>query len=342
MDNQQAKTTLNFTTVRDNLPFAAIWPEALDEIPLSEKIVSLIVGVFFLIISIGIASSWINDSNNGSNGVAAAIFLVFLMACFCAAIMALPIMKGYQRARTFIRGTAFAQANGFLFTKGQKEPGFPGVIFSIGDTRRASSMIEGNYNNREFKVFNYSYMQGSGKNRSEYDKGVIMVKLPRKLPNVIFDSKSNNFMGISNLGATFSRSQKFTLEGDFNNHFDVYAPQNYGVDVLYFMTPELMALLVDEAGNYDIEVVDDNLFFYAPEFDFKTKQLDSIFKIIQTIGGEFSENTELYADDRVGNPAMNVVAEPGRRLKQSVSWLSIAAIVIYIVLRILAEVADSR
>lgn len=333
MNGEQTKTSLNFSTVQDNLPLIMIWHTVLNELFASISLFSLIILVFFacMLAFVGIALA-------ASGGILYFIFGLMFISVFTTGL----VLKTAKRTRALMGATNFAQANGFYFLKGQKEPGFSGVIFSIGDTRRVSSLVEGNYANHEFKIFNYSYMEGSGRNRSEHAKGVVMVKLPRKLPNVVFDSKSNNFMGMSNIGASFSRSQKFTLEGDFNKHFDVYAPQNYGVDVLYFMTPELMALLVDEASNYDIEVVDNSLYFYAPELDFTTKQLGGIFRIIQNVGGEFSENTELYADERVGNRAMDYVAEPGRRLKQGVSWLSVAGIIIYIVLRILAEIADSR
>ncbi|HEX5456063.1 MAG TPA: hypothetical protein VFW77_01720 [Candidatus Saccharimonadales bacterium] len=333
MNNEQTKTNLNFATVEDDLPLTKIWHRVMNELFASISLFSLIMFMFFVAM---IFFAGILVASNG--GV---VYIILGLVCILIFIAVL-VLKTAKKTREQLRAADFATANGFYFLREQKDPGFAGVIFSLGDTRRATCMIEGNYGKREFKIFNYSYMQGSGKNRSEYDKGVIMIKLPRRLPNVVFDSKANNHFGISTLGTTFKSSEKFTLEGDFNKHFDVYAPQNYGLDVLYFITPELMALMVDEASNYDIEVVDDNLFFYAPAFEFTKSQLANIFKLIRNIGGEFSENTELYADERVGNRAMDYVSEPGRRLKRGVSWLSIAGIIIYLAIRILIEIVDNR
>jgi hypothetical protein len=279
------------------------------------------------------ASLVVSTSDSGNSPAVILFIWVFLLAIFVSMFW-----KMSKKTKAMLRASDLSQANGFSFTKGTKDPFYPGFLFSVGDTKNAWGIVEGTYNHREFKIFNYSYMQGHGRNRSEHDKGVVMVKLPRKLPNVIFDSKSDNFFGMSSLGASFSRGQKFTLEGDFNNHFDVYAPQNYGLDVLYFITPELMALLVDEAGKFDIEVVDDNLFFYGPEFDFTAAQLTSIFKLIDNIGGEFSENTQRYADERIGDRSFNMVAEPGRRLKRSISWVSVAGVAIYIIFQILSGI----
>lgn len=339
MQEEKPASGLNLTTVRDSLPLFSIWHEVARQIFSAMSVVSVVVTGFFICMFVFASFALSMSADSGTAG-----YLTFILFAggFIAIVVFGLIFRTAKRTRALLRASALAGANGFNFLQGQKDPVYAGLVFSIGDTHRAYSIVEGSYNQREFKIFNYSYMEGHGKSRSEHNKGVIMVKLPRKLPNVVFDSKSNNFMGNNSLGATFSGSQRFTFEGDFNKHFDVYAPANYGVDVLYFMTPELMALLIDEASKYDIEVVDDNLFFYAPEFDFKTQQMVSIFKIIQTIGGEFSENTERYADERVGSKDLNMVAEPGRRLKKSVSWVSVAVIILYIALQVLPGLLSSQ
>lgn len=338
--NQTAKAPgLNTAGVKDNLPLVAIWRQVMNEI-LSAVGVVAVVSALFLIFMVGFGVLiWRAASN--SDPVQTLLAVVFAVA-FIAVILLGLVSKVAKKTRVMLRAESLARANGFNFIKGVKNPGYPGLILSIGDTRNSLSIIEGSYKNHSFKAFNYSYMEGSGKNREEHNKGVIMVKLPRKVPNVVFDSKANNIFGMSSLGTTFGRSQRFSFEGDFNKHFDVYAPQNYGRDVLYFMTPELMALLVDEANNYDIEVVDDNLFFYAPEFDFKKQQLEAIFKLIATLGGEFSDNTQRYADERVGDKTVNMIAEPGRRLKRGISWISVVVIIIYILLQVLPGIISDQ
>lgn len=338
MDNQQTETNINLDGVEDNLPLSVVWRQSVKEILSSTGIVAVVSMVFFLCMAVFGVLIWRASTN--SDPVQTLLAIVFVIAFISIVLLGLG-QKVAKKVSVFLRASAFARSNGFTATKGLKDPGYPGFIFSIGDTKNALSIVEGNYKNHGFKVFNYSYMEGNGKDRDEYNKGVIIVKLPRKVPNVVFDSKANNIFGMSTLGTSFSGSQKFTFEGDFNKHFDVYAPQNYGRDVLYFMTPELMALLVDEAGNYDIEVVDDNLFFYAPEFDFKKLQLQSIFKLIANLGGEFSDNTQRYADERVGDKNINMVAAPGRRLKRGISWITVVAVIVYIAFWVLGQLADS-
>lgn len=44
--------------------------------------------------------------------------------------------------------------------------------------------------------------------------------------------------------------QKFTLEGDFNQYFDVYAPQGSSIETLSVLTPDVMAYLIDLGQKY--------------------------------------------------------------------------------------------
>ncbi|MDB5170312.1 MAG: putative rane protein [Candidatus Saccharibacteria bacterium] len=50
--------------------------------------------------------------------------------------------------------------------------------------------------------------------------------------------------------------QKFTLEGDFSEHFDVYAPQGSAPETLSVLTPDVMAYLLDlgQRSHWNIEI----------------------------------------------------------------------------------------
>ncbi len=68
---------------------------------------------------------------------------------------------------------------------------------------------------------------------------------------------------MSNLPTTFSRDQRLSLEGDFDQHFALYCPTGYERDALYLFTPDVMARFIDNAAALDVEIVDDRLFLYA-------------------------------------------------------------------------------
>ncbi len=47
------------------------------------------------------------------------------------------------------------------------------------------------------------------------------------------------------------------LEGDFGKHFELHVPAGYERDALYVLTPDVMQVLIDEAADRRVEIVDD-------------------------------------------------------------------------------------
>ena len=113
-----------------------------------------------------------------------------------------------------------------------------------------------------------------------------------------------------------------------------------------------MARLIDEAGLFDVEIIDDWMFLYsARTFDLSDpRALSRVFRIIDTVGEKTLDRTELYADAKVvsgavaaasGAPlgarmAANIVAPQGRRLRRG---LSVGTIVVLIGVAIYAVVS---
>jgi hypothetical protein len=124
------------------------------------------------------------------------------------------------------------------------------------------------------------------------------------------------------------RKQILHLEGDFDEHFTLYCPQQYEQDALYIFTPDLMALLIDEASPYDVELVDQWMFVYSSRPFQMTEPavLQRLFTIADTVGAKALDQTEHYADDRIGDPAANFVAPQGARLKRGVSVFGVVVI----------------
>ena len=83
------------------------------------------------------------------------------------------------------------------------------------------------------------------------------------LPHIVLDATSNNGLFGSNLPSTFARSQRLSLEGDFDRYFSMYCPEGYETDALYLFTPDIMARFIDNAAALDVEIVDDWLFLYT-------------------------------------------------------------------------------
>lgn len=238
-----------------------------------------------------------------------------------------------SQAKQELRLQAFAPANGLQYEAKGSPHDLPGMLFrNIESESHLTTLVSGTYHQVPFFVSNAFIVTGSAKSRAENWYGVIRVKLSRKVPHILLDSRHNNFLGLSNLRRSVHSNQRLQLEGDFNTHFNLYVPQGYERDALYFITPELMALLIDKGATFDVELIDDNLFIYSSK-RFRLEdpaKLADIFHIIDTLGVEFEANTHRYADANIGNRAANVVAPAGQRLKRSVPWVLILLIALYI------------
>ena len=154
---------------------------------------------------------------------------------------------------------------------------------------------------------------------------------------MVLDAKANNLLRISNLSNTINRSQVLSLEGDFDSYFTLYAPEQYKRDALYVFTPDVMAALIDHGKEYDIEIVDDMMYFYSstPFALDAPEQYERTLAIIDTIRDELVDQAGYYADERVGNREMNTVAMEGQRLKMRISFVTAVTIAIVIYIQII-------
>lgn len=156
----------------------------------------------------------------------------------------------------------FARANGMTYLAGMAGPGLPGMIFGLGTQRRSSDLVRGD-RPRFVEFGNYSYVTGIGKSRRMHEWGYVAVRLDAPLPNIVLDAKGNNSIFGTNLPASFDKSQRLRLEGDFDRYFSLYCPAGYERDALYLFTPDLMARFIDRAAALDVEIVDDWMFLYG-------------------------------------------------------------------------------
>lgn len=288
-------------------------------------VVTISAGVFALSILLWLYSRFF------SQGSSTFVILVTMLVA-AGVITAFRLAASQATWARLLRLSRFAAANGLAFTANGIVPGYAGAIFGIGSARRVPERLS-RAAPPSFDVGNLDYTTGSGKNRTVHHWGYLAIKLDRMLPQMILDAKSNNFFG-SNLPVKFSRSQVLRLEGDFDTYFTLYCPKEYERDALYVFTPDLMARLIDEAAQFDVEIVDDWMFLYsARPFDLlNAAMLARIARIVDTVGDRTLTRTERYADDRAASGvasaagtsplgarmAANTVARQGRRLQRGV------------------------
>ena len=160
------------------------------------------------------------------------------------------------------------------------------------------------------------------------DLGYLAIRLPLRLPHLVLDARENDGI-LSSLQHQPRRSQRLRLEGDFDLHFHLFAPKGYERDALYVFTPDLMALLIDETGDLDVEIRADMLIVYRPGgFDLADAATWERFaRIRSTVGAKAWTQTDGYRDDRVSAGLSASVGPDGRRLKRALPrgvWVAIA------------------
>lgn len=297
--------------------------------------VLLVISMIFISVATSIFGVVAISVQNGPPSAGEIIALIFPTG-FIIAIVVIILLAARSGLRagsweTWYRLDTFAKANGMIFSPVDPSPSYPGAIFNIGDSRKALNHLR-SATDRYLDIGNYRYSTGSGKSRSTHTWGFMALHLDRKLPHMVLDAKANNgLFGTTNLPTTFSKDQVLSLEGNFNEHFTLYCPKQYERDALYVFTPDLMALLIDNAAPYDVEIVDDWMFVYSStEFQSANPAVyQRLFQIVDTVGAKTLSQTDRYLDERVGDFAANFVAPQGQRLKRGVAVGSVIFFVIF-------------
>ncbi len=127
----------------------------------------------------------------------------------------------------------------------------------------------------------------------EVYNSVLELDLPRKLPHLFFDAPDAR--GLQFIPYLY-KSQKTSLEGDFDNHFVTYFPHHYHIDARSIISPEVMAAMID-SGVSDIEILNDKLYMYSA-----LMPVGDIPKFIaegQQIQRKLSDHIVYYRDEKL-------------------------------------------
>lgn len=128
----------------------------------------------------------------------------------------------------------------------------------------------------------------------------VAVTLPVPLPHLLLDATADDARG-GDLPASVGRGQRLSLEGDFDRSFRLFAPVEYERDALYLLTPDVMAALVDDAADFDVEMVDDTLVFFRRGLaDFAAAgPWEATGRILDGVAARIRRRAVRYRDERV-------------------------------------------
>jgi hypothetical protein len=286
--------------------------------------------IFVIALCFGVLRTWALNATTDLWFIA--FFVNFSAAAVIGAVIWwICVVVSEKTMERRIRFEHFARDNNLTYLPDHAEPTYQGIIFSSGSQRQLYDRFRGD----GFEAGNYQYTVQHGKSSSTYKYGYIRIDLERHVAHMLLDAKHNNMkifgLNISNLPVTLNKDQTLSLEGDFNEHFTLYAPKEYERDALYIFTPDLMALLIDHVAQFDVEVIDDQLFVYGKEFRFVDRQAwQRISEIISKVGQKTITRTDYYADEKIGDRNQDIIANPGKRLRRGVPWYVIVFAVLWI------------
>ena len=288
-----------------------------------QVVVLVIIGVVGFSVFGNVLSFFLALATHGTMAEGPAAILVPVVLFAAAAGLAVAVWRGWTGTTAMwekrLRLREFADARAATYTGVITAPPYPGMIFDIGTSRSAVDSVRA-HAGRALEIANYRYTVKQGKNSTTYHWGFVALRLDRRLPHMVLDASSNNLLFGSNLPRRFARDSVLSLEGDFDKYFTLYCPPEYGRDALYVFTPDLMALLIDESSAFDVEIVDDWMFVYATKpFDLLQPSVwQRLDRIVQTVGSKTLDQTRRYADERVADRSLNIVAPQGRRMRRGI------------------------
>ena len=208
---------------------------------------------------------------------------------------------------------------------------------------------------RSLEFANYELRTGAAGSRNTQFGGFCAVRLTTSLPHIVLQARGGPLLSAATLPA---RSQRLSLEGDFDDYFTLYCPAEYERDALYLFTPDVMARLIDRVRGFDVEIIDDWLFFVTRRdvvtLDPATWQglADATSALSDKIGRwerwrddrlpEVTPGSTVGADATAGPAAAPAatVAKPGRRLRMSLGARALIWAVPVVVLLILVVLAN--
>ena len=202
----------------------------------------------------------------------------------------------YEKAsKTFMQH--FAKTNGFHYEEMALRETASGRLFGVGTNRHISHVLLGKYQNYPIRIFNYEYVIGSGKHRQTYYFTVLEISFEKtKFPHILLQSdKMWRHSYRDYLGEV--KDTQIHVQGQFEDHFKLYATKGYEVEVLEIFTPDLLMYLVEKAKYFNIEFSDNKITIFDDTTLSTKKELDLLFEIAKKILGSHGEIIDRLHDD---------------------------------------------
>lgn len=226
-----------------------------------------------------------------------------LIAFFGLTLVAIPLIitiyLGYrprdeQKLRR-ARLEQFAADNGLAYQELNIHPSLKGTFFRTDKTRYKQTYdVLYDPLDHGFEIGNFRYLGlMNSKSDISYEYSYARVRLSKRLPHVLLDSKANTTY-MSNLPE--HPHGLAPLEADIGDHFRLYGKKGSDVLARYVFTSDIMAMILDYGRMYDIEIIDDQLLLYLsrPLDIFREGEIERVLMMLDALSDKLDYQTRRY------------------------------------------------
>jgi hypothetical protein len=146
---------------------------------------------------------------------------------------------------------AFAAANGWQYDASAPAPQVDVPLFA----RLQDARVTDRFSDPTFEVGTVTGAIRGGE--KTFSVGYLAVRLTRPLPQFELEAVRNNAAKGASVPLSIPDGEQMPLVGDLAGSFSLYGPPGHEGDALNIFTPELLALLADKTGDFDVEIVND-------------------------------------------------------------------------------------
>jgi hypothetical protein len=186
------------------------------------------------------------------------VYNLFFLPVFLAFLAYGYIQRNIRHA--FMR--QFAKTNNFSYQKQAPVEQFPAPYLEMGHSRKIEDVVSGKYLGLPVSFFTFSCTVGYGKSAKHIIFTACEIHYIANLPRIFLDSLHHDFLG-AEIFTKSSYGEIISLEGDFNKYFTLYVPKGFEREALQIFAPDIMAKLIDNSKQFDLEFFGDHLYVYS-------------------------------------------------------------------------------
>lgn len=229
-------------------------------------------------------------------GLLPAQLAVALGGALLVGYVATAIRRGVRRRASL---WALAAELGWSYTSDVSNRPWGGSVDEQIDRahRTSHDYLDATHTDLPFDAALRSFVVGDGEGAGIASTLAVRIPLPSEAPRIQLRSR-RGAGALSALPRAPRGRHELRLEGNFSDVFAVTVPTGYETDALYVLTPDLMAILLDNAADLDLEIVDRVLHVYFPPLDLtEDEELARFLTVVAALFDRFGRRTLLYRDE---------------------------------------------